>query len=627
MPTQQTPPASTPAEKRATVPSADRVPARNTLASLILIALWFGVFAGLIEGCLLLLFQRINWERWGAVAHVSREIIWISPVVDAILFLLVALIVAACARLIPRVPSIRAALFALVFISVYDWLTLTERITHHACQLLALGVAVAFGRWFWRNSDRLLRFWQRSFIWLCVACLLVFAGIQGGTKLRERHELANLPSAAAGSPNVLVIVVDTLRADHLSAYGYSRPTTPHFDHLAAEGTLFENAYSACSWTLPSHASLLTGRYPSDHDWQNVHPMPWTGWGRSSLRGYTTLGEALQQKGYRTGAFSANQLYFTAGVGLGRGFIRFEDYFQSAQDMFLHTLYGREFDRVYLHRTERSKITRGLRAVGLSSLLDDRKRANEVNREALAWIDAGQRPFLAFLNYIDVHDSTSLQWPHSPPRWGEANPIDTYDSAVSYVDEEIGNLIQELDRRGLTKNTLVIITSDHGEGLGQHSMQFHGIGLFREQIHVPLLIRFPEHVPAGMRIGAPVSNAALAATIVDLVGGDAHIFPGAGLNALWSTSGQSNWPYPISELQKNRIDDRDMQARNVEPTAMDGDMKSVVTPKWHLIAHQTMGAQIYDWTQDPGELRNLINTPEGQAAAKGLERELQGEHIP
>ena len=600
----------------------------DSLRWLVTIAIWFGMVCGFAEGLLLLVFQRVNWERWGAVAHVSRPILWISPAVDVLLFTVLALLLSFVFRFLPHLSPTRMVIFVLAFLTLYDWLTLSQRISHRACELLALGVAVAFTRWSDRNRERVLRFSKTSLVWLCAVWLLTFAAIQGAARLGERHALRSLPPAAVGAPNILVIVVDTLRADHLSAYGYARETSPNLDRFASQGVLFENAISAASWTLPSHASLVTGRYPSEHGWQNVHPMPWTGWGGRALQDLPTLGQALVSKGYRTAAFSANQTYFTSNVGLGRGFLRFEDYFQSTQAMFLSTLYGREFDRFYLHRTEKSKITRGLRALGLANLLDDRKRASEVNREALAWIDQGGRPFFAFLNYIDVHDATALEWPHSSPRWGNADHIDAYDSAIGYVDQEIGEFLHQLDQRGLGKDTLVIITSDHGEGLGEHSMQYHGIGLFREQIHVPLVLRYPGHLPAAVRVTRPRSNAAIAATVMDLVDETGpKIFPGTSLRSSWNGPNPASPPWPISELQKNGIDDRDGQARQVEPTAIDGDMKSLVTPEWHLIVHQTMGAQIYDWVHDPGELHNLIHTPEGQAAAKSLEPELRSASAP
>lgn len=591
------------------------------------LAIWFGILTGLLEGVGLLLFQRINWQRWGPMVHVSKEIVWISPIVNVLFFAAIALTLTLLARLSPGIPAQRALVFVLVFLSVYDWLTLSERLLHLACLLLALGVAFAFARWFSRNCERVLTLCSKTLPWLLAIWLLIFGGMQSGELLNERRQLHNLPAARAGAPNVLVIVVDTLRADHLSSQGYPRATTPSLDRFATEGALFENAISTCSWTLPSHASLVTGRYPSDHGMQNSQPMPWLGWRNRSLRGYLTLGQALEQNGYRTGAFSANQSYFTSNVGLGRGFIRFEDYFQSPKDAFLRTLYGREFDRVYLHRTKKSLVTRAIKRAGLSTLLDNRKHAEEVNREALAWIDHGGRPFFAFLNYVDVHDQAPPASFHAP--WGLQNEIDRYDSALSYDDLQIENLLQALDQRRLTQNTIVIITSDHGESLGQHDMQFHGIALYLEQIHVPLLMRFPGRVPAAQRVPGPVSNAAIAATILDfVVGPDQKLFPGVGLERLWTGAGLTITPNPISELARNDIViDPDRRARNIEPTAMDGDMKSLITPQWHLIVHQKLGQQLYDWVHDPNETQNLINTPSGQAVAATLSLDIQKQSAP
>ena len=186
---------------------------------------------------------------------------------------------------------------------------------------------------------------------MVAAWVLAFAGIQGGKWLQERNAVAHLPTAAAGAPNVLVIVVDTLRADHVSSYGYARPTTPNFDRMAQQGVLFDNAISPCSWSLPSHVSLLTGLYQFEHGIGNVQPEPWLGWGRKAWAASPLWERRWSNRGYRTGAFSANRTYFSASLGFGRGFHHFEDYFHSPSDMFVRTLYGREFARIYLKRTD------------------------------------------------------------------------------------------------------------------------------------------------------------------------------------------------------------------------------------------------------------------------------------
>jgi arylsulfatase A-like enzyme len=469
---------------------------------------------------------------------------------------------------------------------------------------------------------------------MVAAWILVFAGIQGGRWLHERNAVAHLPAVSAGTPNVLVMVVDTLRADHVSSYGYARPTTPNFDRLAQQGVRFENAISPCSWSLPSHVSLLTGRYQFEHGVGSVQPEPWLGWGDNGLGGLPTLGEALEQRGYRTGAFSANRTYFSRDLGFGRGFLHFEDYFQSPSDAFVRTLYGREFARIYLKRSEHSLVKRILRRFGFTSLLDQdaegsgsyggafgvRKRADIVNQEVLDWIDRDrQRPFFAFLNYFDVHDPYGGPRAYPKPSWPQQSDVDAYDDGTKYVDDFIGRLMEELGRRGLAQNTLVIITSDHGEALGQHHLRTHGKALYWEQIHVPLAIWYPGHVPAGVTVKQPVTNASIPPTVMDLLGDGARsAFPPSSLSALWQTGGVPHWPDPLSELARNAISDKeDQAARTLVPTASTGAMKSLVTSQWQLITHETLGDQLYDWVLDPAESNDVVHAPDGQATAGGL----------
>ena len=613
--------------------------------SLLIVGLGSGIFAGLVEGAGLLFFQRVNWARWGPMIHVSGEILWISPIVDVILFMSLALICSVVARFSSRFPAVRALVFLLTFFSVYDWLTLTGRLYHRACLLLALGVAVAFARWCGQREEAFLNFGKRATPWILALWIFVFAGMQGGQRLQERNAVARLPAAAPGAPNVLVIVMDTLRADHLSAYGYARATSPNFDRLAQQGVLFENAVATTSWSLPSHVSLLTGRYQFEHGIGNVQPAPWLGWGRTGLGGFPTLGEMLEQRGYRTGAFSANRTYFSTSLGFGRGFQHFEDYFHSPADMFIRTLYGREFARIYLNRTDKSKVKHALRYFGMNSMLDKdsegsgnyggaqgvRKRADVVNQEVLRWIDYSRndrgetRPFFAFLNYFDVHYPYGGPPTYPKPEWDHGGRIDEYDASVKYADDALGRLLQALDQRGLSSNTLVIVTSDHGESLGQHGLTYHGQALYRELIHVPLVIFYPGHVPAGVKVQTPITNAAIPATIIEILGArtQQNAFPCPALNALWQASGGSDWPDPLSELARNDIADKeDRAAAKIVPTATTGSMKSLVTPQWQLITHETMGDQLYDWALDTAESNNLIHAAEGKTAAVGLKSQME-----
>jgi arylsulfatase A-like enzyme len=620
---------------------APRSHSPSPLGPLVLVGIWFGMVTGLVEGAGLLVFQRVNWARWGPMMHVSEEILWISPLVDLILFLILALLVGSLARLARRIPAVRVFVFLLTFLTAYDWLTLTGRLHHGSCFLLALGVAVAFSRWFGRREGSALQLWKRTTPWVLAAFVLVFVGIQGGAWLRERSATAELPAAAPGSPNVLVIVVDTLRADHLSSYGYARATSPNMDRIAQQGALFENAIATCSWSLPSHVSLVTGRYVYEHGVSNVQQEPWLGWGHSGLGGYPTLGEGLARKGYRTGAFSANRTFFSHDLGFGRGFLHFEDYFHSPTDMFVRTLYGKEFARIYLARSDKSLGKRILRRLGFTSLLDQdaegsgsfggafgiRKRADVVNDEVLRWIARDRsRPFFAFLNYFDVHYPYGGPQAYPKPSWGQTGTVDAYDDSVKYVDDYIGRLMQELERRGLATNTLMVITSDHGESLGQHGLDKHGRALYWDQVHVPLVIWYPGHVPTNVRVTRHVTNAAIPATILSLLGGDEQAqFPGPALDSLWNrVQPEPRWSDPVSELaQRNYASSRDKLADQRIPTATTGAMKSLVTQRWHVIMHEKLGDQIYDWTQDAGEVHNLINTPEGRRAGLSLTAQLQG----
>jgi len=624
------------------VPNLELAGTSAPLGSLFSIALWFGIIAGFGEGLGLLLFQRINWRQWARVMHVSKEILWISPVVDLGFFLLIALVVALASRISGRVPAIRVLVFLLVFLTAYDWLMLTGHFYRRAALLFALGVAVAFGRWFSKHESASVRAWRRSAPWLAAALVVAIIGIQGGKWIAEKRAISNLPVAASGSPNILVIVVDTLRADHLSSYGYSRATSPNIDLLARNGVLFENAIAPSSWSLPSHASFVTGRAVHEHGMGNVQPMPWLGWGNAGLNGLPTLGEALQKQGYRTGAFSANRIYFTSNVGLGRGFIHFEDYFDRVGDCFVRTQFGREFARLYLNRSAKSKFTRAFQYFGLSAWLDKdsegsgdyggiygiRKRAGEVNRETLRWVARDrQHPFFAFLNYLDVHFGYGGPARYPKPAWDKGTTIDEYDAGVKYTDDFIGRLIHGLDGLGVLKNTIVIITSDHGESLGDHGLSFHGAALYWELVHVPLIISYPEqsypgHVPQGVRVGQPVANAAIANTILSLVGQKENPFPGPSLAALWGPSAPESLPNVVSELpQTNTIVAADRAMQGKIPIADDGWMTSVISPQWQLIRHEKLGNQIYNWKDDSRELTNMANTPPGRAAAAALGRDI------
>ncbi len=599
------------------------------LREVISLAAWFGAVAGLVEGGMLLAFQKFPWVPWSIRrVSVSPDIVWISSVFDLLLFLAVGLILKGLRRWFPRLLSLSSCFSFFIGMSFFDWISIFGRIHALAALVLSAGLASVAMRWFSRHESSAMRFARLSLRWVLAAVLAALLGVQAGGWLKERIATAFLPAAPGGTPNILVIVVDTLRADHLSAYGYPRPTSPNVDRIARQGVLFENSYSASSWTLPSHASLLTGRHLYEHaDSRRYYD------GR-----FPNLAQALQDSGFRTGAFSANEIYFCRVFGFGRGFLHFEDVFSSVDDMVARTIYGRKL------------VTHVLQPLGYRDILG-RKRAQEVNGEFLRWVDlAPRRRFFAFLNYFDVH------YPYSPPQpYGSqfmnakdhshvapGGPIDqtsflsgtvksftaeqlqyernSYDGAIAFVDAEIGQLFSELNKRGLDESTLVVITSDHGEELGEHGLPYHGDSLYRQEVHVPLIFWWPAKVPAGMRIHTPVSNASLPATIMSFLPPQRGSiqFPGGSLAQLWKDPVAAlNWPVPLVELGIMPYD-----ADGKYPIGY-GGMKSLITPRWQYIWKGRAAEELYDLEADPQESHDLAASPDAKATARELFGQLRG----
>jgi arylsulfatase A-like enzyme len=343
-----------------------------------------------------------------------------------------------------------------------------------------------------------------------------------GDWLKQARE-AGRPLPPPNSPNVLLIVLDTVRADRLSLYGYERSTTPTLEQLARRGIRFDEARATAPWTLPSHASMFTGRWPHELGEEWMTPLRGT---------FPTLAEYLGDHGYATAGFVANTGYCSQETGLARGFTHYEDYL-------LEDLDPLRTSGLVEHFT--SAISGIIRTVDISSLrplnrfvnewLDPkRKHAALVRRAFLGWVSQRRetgRPFFAFLNFFDAHQQYLLPpgarhrfvtypvttqeftvvyelWPFLdkmklPPRYiGLAR--DAYDDCLGYLDEQLGLLFDALQRHGVLDRTLVVVTSDHGEGLGEHNLFDHGESLYRTEIRVPLVIRPPSGVNRSMVVG-------------------------------------------------------------------------------------------------------------------------------
>ena len=266
--------------------------------------------------------------------------------------------------------------------------------------------------------------------------------------------LASLRLASESKPNIVLITIDTLRADHLGCYGYKQKTSPNLDAFATEALLFENAYSAVPLTLPSHATMLTGLYPERHGIRdNAHFV----WKESPL-----VQLALQKHGYSTAAFVSGAP-LSASFGLNRGFSVYEDQFTG---------------------TERA--------------------ANETTERAISWLKNLRTPYFLWVHYFDPHTE------YEPPPSFRKKFSDPYDAEIAFVDQELSKLLQAVG-----KNATVLITADHGESLGEHGETTHAVFVYNATIHVPLLLRSPGLAP-GKRNEA-VSLVDIAPTILELAG--------------------------------------------------------------------------------------------------------------
>jgi arylsulfatase A-like enzyme len=345
--------------------------------------------------------------------------------------------------------------------------------------------------------------------------------------------------------------------------------------------------------------------------------------------YPTLAEALSASGYLSAGFVANTEYCGYETGLNRGFAHYEDYQLSPVELALSSSVGRTVLNYWR-----------LRRIFDYYDIAGRKTAQEVNNSFLRWLDRRRvQPFFAFLNYYDAHEPYrppppfDAQFGPNAPRenypavFGEGGirqvkrgsrqlmsapeiqaELDAYEGAIAYIDHHLGLLFDELQRRGLLENTLVIVTADHGEQFGEHGLFDHGNSLYLPLLHVPLVISFPTYVPAGAKISEPVSLRDLPATVLGLVGlGRVVSFPGASLARYWDDAPESkrsgSGPVFSEVTPFAGVPRRYPIAR--------GDMSALVLDHYHYIKNGDGREELYDFAVDPAESHNLANSEESR----------------
>lgn len=355
--------------------------------------------------------------------------------------------------------------------------------------------------------------------------------------------------------NLLLIVVDTLRADHLGAYGYSRPTSPAIDQLFRSSVVFEDAHATSSWTLPSLASLLTSTYSSTHGcWQFTNSLD---------PSFTTLPETLAADGYHTAAI-VSHVFLGKRYGLHQGFV--------------------EYDESLVH----ARLDESHKAIS----------SPELTRRAIEFLDGrpadGDAPWFLMVHYFDPHHFYQDHG-DAAPAFG-TRPMDRYDSEIAFTDAHIGRLLQHLEQSGQAQQTVVTFVADHGEEFRDHGRIFHGKTLFREVERIPLAIRAPGIEPG--RVTMPIGAVDVMPTLLELLDVADPAVPMAGRSLVRLMRGE---PFDRPGLLlESRLDQRG-----------DAELEGYVTDRWKLILEyartdgegprpEPMTVFLYDRQADPLE---------------------------
>ena len=371
--------------------------------------------------------------------------------------------------------------------------------------------------------------------------------------------LSSKPRQAA-IRNVVLISIDTCRADHLSCYGHSLPTTPNIDAIAHEGVMFTRAQSTNPITLPAHCSLLTGTDPTCH---GVH----LNQNRGLADSHTTLAEILQDHGYQTGAFiGAFPLH--SRFGLDQGFDTYDDAFSRQAGKFFF----------------------------------NERNAQEVVTASNSWLEQHrENPFFLFLHTFDPHA------PYAPPEpFASRFREDQYAGEIAYTDFCVGQVIAKLKQLDLFDSTLIIITADHGESRGEHDEATHLFFIYQSTVRIPLIIKAP-----GCAAGRQVSDSV---SLIDIVPTVLHSL---GLSVPPQVQGVNLGGYLGDHVEP--VEDRYLYSETLDPARFDCcPLRGLVHGKWHYI--WSVKPELYDLDQDPGEKHNLAeDKPE---KAKRLQSRLQ-----
>lgn len=508
-------------------------------------------------------------------------------------------------------PWIVCGVGVLVMLGNMHWFPGLRTLTGKAVNVIVLVCLGAAGyggvRLIWRQAARVARL-TRLAVPLTVVLWGALLGYSAWTGLAPSVVVTDPPQgqAQADRPSFLILVVDSMRADHVPVYGYARGLTPHMDRLAAEGVVFRQAYAQTSWTLPSVASILTSLYPSYHGatkrWETL------------AEDVHTLPELLKQQGYATAAFSVNP-YISRTYGLHQGFDAVYQANQPERHSFLPFVLG---FKAYTRLEGRVlPLLKHLR-VPLFTLfgLEEEKWANcrsdrTINQALTDWLAAQQRrPFFAYVHYMCPHypyfppGEARLEWQMQVLLQGLQVPeeqrrelLAVYDKTITYSDTLIGDVVSQLQRQQRYDDTVVMVTADHGEEFYDHQGWIHGETLYNEVIKVPLLVRFPPLVPRQRVVETPVMLVDLLPTVLAVAGVPVEHFI-HGVNLLPTLAGELSAGQAYSELI-GRVSDP--KAQQVFATLIRHGRKFIRTVDRSVSQVQS---ELYDMAEDAGEQHNI-----------------------
>jgi hypothetical protein len=477
-------------------------------------------FAALFAGLALVTIAAFRRFVLHQLTFNSLDIAWMAPLGTLAVFLIPAVPIAIAAALAPRLIRPRLIFVFFTVLTVWSVLLLFKQLHPAASLLLALGIA-------WQLSARLAAPNALAMRWVrqgvlamggmtAVLAALVLLVLPGASA----RALARLPAAPPGAPNILFLILDTVRGDELGVYGYPKPTSPRIDEFAARGVVFDRGIAPSTWTLASHASMFTGRRPGE-----LSARWWTPLDRT----YPTVAEVLRDHGYQTAGFTANYYYTGVESGLSRGFLHYEDLARTWRQVLWSAALAqmpllRGLSRARSVDSVRAVLRRHEIRITGRAKSRDHKTAARATDDLLRWLDRRKHgPFFAFVNFFDAHE---LEEPLEPEfdHFGSGDRA-RYDGFLARIDHAIGGLLDSLARRGVLDSTIVVITSDHGELFGEHGIKGHGNGLHMPALWVPLIMVHPPSIPAGMRVTDPVSLQDIAATFTAFAGISSTVLPG------------------------------------------------------------------------------------------------------